>query len=112
CDSDGKSEGAPMAPPRSSSCGSGSVGERSILFDVVRPLRRNVGIGKDGLDWALWLAGAAVDALVGVDVVLIVRLVDTIDRADLDAAGVLGADTRFGDHVRHISSSGSGTVRK
>src|SRR5262249_18507528 len=51
---------------------------------------------EDGLPWALGLAGAAVDALVGMDVELVrerrlVRarvLVDAVDGADGDAAGV------------------------
>src|SRR5918993_2747418 len=55
--------------------------------------------GVDGLDGALRFAGAAVDALFGVDHEVVAGVVDAVYRADLDAALVLRADTRLGDHV-------------
>src|SRR5215210_3306485 len=56
-------------------------------------------LGVDSLDRAFWLAGPAVDALFGVDHEVVAGVVDAVDRADLDAALVLGADTRFRDHI-------------
>src|SRR5690606_1816673 len=77
-------------------------------FDVVRPLRRNVGIGEDRLNGTLGLARAAVDTLVGVDVELIFRLIDAVDRTHLDAACVFHGNAGFRDHVRHVRNSGAG----
>jgi hypothetical protein len=56
---------------------------------------------EDRLDRADRLAGAAVDAFVGVDVEHPLALVDAVDRAFLDAALVLDVDARFGDHIRY-----------
>src|SRR5690606_40439543 len=56
----------------------------------------------DSLTGTLGLAGAAVDALVGIDEVHVVCLVDAVHRADLHAAGVLGSDAWLRDHVRHV----------
>src|SRR5690606_40951306 len=46
---------------------------RPVLLDVVGPLRGDVGVREDRGDGALRLAGAAIDALVRVDVVLVLR---------------------------------------
>jgi len=61
-------------------------------------------LGVDGVDRALRLAGAAVDALVRVDVVLLILVgrVDAIDGSHGHAAGILEPDARFGDHVGHL----------
>ncbi len=61
-------------------------------------------LGEDGVDRALRLTRAAVDALVRVDVQLAVGAaveVDAVDRADGDARLVQHVDARLGDHVRH-----------
>src|SRR5690606_21328754 len=42
------------------------------------------------------------------DVELVVGFVDALDRADIDAGGVLSADARFCDDVGHTFLSGSG----
>jgi hypothetical protein len=73
----------------------------SVLLDVARPFSGDVCIRKDGLHRAFGLTGAAVDAFIGMDIELILGLVDTIYRADLDAAGVFGLDARLGDDVGH-----------
>src|SRR5690606_19211128 len=78
---------------------------RPVLLNVVGPLRGDVRIREDRGDGALRLAGAAIDTLVRVDVVLILALVDAVDRADLDAARVLGADAGLGDDVGHLGVS-------
>src|SRR5690606_28783488 len=78
-----------------------SVEISAVLLDVFVPLRRDVGVGEDRRHRTLGLAGAAVDALVRVDVVLILALVDTVHRAHFDAARVLRPDAGLGDHVWH-----------
>src|SRR5579872_4514945 len=56
---------------------------------------------KDRLDRAGWLASAAVDALVGVDVELPLALVDAVHRADRQAAFVLDPGADPGNDGRH-----------
>src|SRR5262249_16140789 len=54
------------------------------------------------------LAGAAVDALIRVNVehlVLVAVVVDAVHRANVDAGAVLRADARRGDYVRHFAVS-------
>jgi hypothetical protein len=74
----------------------------AVLLNVVRPFRGHVGVREDGRDRTLGLAGAAVDALVRVDVILVLAFIDAVHRTHLDAACVLGADARFSDHIWHI----------
>src|SRR3990172_8044513 len=74
-----------------------------VLGDVSLPLLRDVVLEVDCVHGTDRLAGGAVDAGRGVYEVLLVlfRGVDAVDRADVDAAGVLGADAGFGDDVGH-----------
>jgi hypothetical protein len=92
----------------------------AMLPDVTQQKGEVLGdfvLGVDSLDRALRLAGAAVDALFGVDHEVVAGVVDTVDRADLDATLVLRADTRLRNHVGHrvllseISRSGFIPVR-
>lgn len=84
-----------------------------IDLDVLVPFLGKVFFGVDGLHRALVHAQTAVDAGVGIDVEhlrvfelgFIFGGVDAIHRADFDTGGVLGADARFGDDVRHWSVS-------
>src|SRR2546427_12383782 len=73
----------------------------AVLLDEGGPLLRHAVVREDRLDRARRLAGLAVDALVGVDVELILPLVDAIDGTDLDAGLVLHPDAGLGDHERH-----------
>jgi len=86
------------------------AGPRSVL--VLEPERVDLGVflltvrhivlGEDGRDRADRLAGAAVDALIGVDVELAVYVfvvVDAVDGTDLDAGFVDGADTGLRNDV-------------
>src|SRR5215207_4001542 len=90
---------------RASSRGLGSVSQRSeaaqfaVLLSEALPLLRYGALVEDGVHWALGLAGAALDALVRVDVVHLLGLVDARDRADVNAAGVLLADAGLDDDV-------------
>src|SRR4051794_38440856 len=73
------------------------------------PLLRYQILREDGLDGTGRLARAAVDADLGIDVEhrifgessLVFPRVDAVDRADINAGGVLRSDTRFSDHVSH-----------
>jgi hypothetical protein len=70
---------------------------------VLSPLFRQIIFEEDCLDRTDLGTHAAVNALIGIDEILlsIIRGVDTIDGANLDAALILHADTRLGDYVRH-----------
>src|SRR6266851_4440071 len=57
--------------------------------------------GNDRVDRAFGNADGAVDALVRVDHQHVRALVEAIDRADVDAVGVLALDAAFGDDVGH-----------
>src|SRR5918992_2537382 len=75
-----------------------------VLGDEALPLVGHLFHGEDRLDGAGVDAEAAVDALLGVDVEhlpVLVLAVDAIDRADVDAGRVFGADAGFSDDVRH-----------
>src|SRR5690349_13006439 len=81
--------------------GSAVLEEFLVLLGERGPLLGDAVVREDRLDRAGRLAGLAVDALVGVDVELILPLVDAVDGADLDAGLVLHPDAGFGDHERH-----------
>src|SRR5205085_11083502 len=79
---------------------------------------RHLVVGEDGVDRAGGLAGAAVDAGVGIDVEVlhagearVVLLgVDAVHRADVNAARVLRADAFLRDDARHVlAPAGHGT---
>src|SRR5262249_17684358 len=77
--------------------------ELLVHLNELLPVRRRLVLGEDGLDGADGLAGAAVDALIGMDVEHGLALVDAIHGADLDAGLVFHVDARFRDDVRHYS---------
>src|ERR1035438_6297397 len=64
-------------------------------------------LGEDGVHRAGIDAGAAIDALVRIDVdhAVLVDLVDAVDRAHLDARLVLEVDAGLGDDVGHHPES-------
>ena len=61
----------------------------------------HVVLGEDRLDRALGDAQRAVDALVGIDDQHVRALAKAVDRADIDAVGVLALDAALGDDVGH-----------
>jgi hypothetical protein len=67
------------------------------------PLVRQRVLGEDRLHGTLRLAGAAVDALLGVDDEDPVGVVDAVDRAHVDTGAVFDVDAGFGDDVRHCA---------
>ena len=83
-----------------SSCGKCAHAVLAKKTAIKIPARKNAA-REDRLHRALGLARATVDALVGVDVELILSLVDAVDRTYLDATGVLRVDARLGDDVCH-----------
>ena len=84
-----------------------AVGEQEL-----GPLLREVVLEEDGFDGADFGADATVDALIGIDEVLLLGVVgvDAVDGADLDARGVLDADAWFADHIRHPEIAFLGTL--
>src|SRR5215469_1625880 len=117
CDSDydaGTRERVPVNSSKRQRPGSGLGGGldagivlEELLVDVrvLLPLGGQFVVDEDGLDRADGLAGAAVDALIRMDVEHRVALVDAIHRADLDAGLVLDVDAGFRDHIRHLATS-------
>src|SRR4029077_17917452 len=80
-----------------------------VDLGVFGPLSRELVLGEAGVDRAGLYTGIAVDALVGIDVEHLDRVVsgliggrvDAVHRTNLDTRVVLGADARLGDHVGH-----------
>jgi hypothetical protein len=71
----------------------------TVLLRVALPLIRHGALMENGVDGAFGFACAALDALIGVDVVHVRCLVNARDRADIHAARVFLADARLNDHV-------------
>src|SRR5450631_4933673 len=77
------------------------VEELDVGLVEVLPLLRGVVLVEDGLNRADGLAGAAVDALVRVNVERALALVDAVDGTFLDAGLVLDVDARLSDDISH-----------
>ena len=75
--------------------------ERVVDFDKRLPLLRQRILGKDCFNRALRFACPAVDALLWIDDQDALRLVDAVDRADVDAREIFDVDARLRDDVRH-----------
>src|ERR1700754_2694716 len=105
--------GRPFVQLRRSVLGSPALVVVRVDLRVFGPLGRQLVLGEAGVDRAGLDAGVAVDALIGIDVEhldrvvvgLVGRRVDAVDRAYLDARVVLGADARLGYDVGHSESS-------
>src|SRR5260370_380936 len=76
-----------------------------VLRDIGLPLRWRVFLREDRRHRALGLARAAVDALVGMDVELVLALVDAVHRTNVHAGSVFDVDAGFRDDVRHPDGS-------
>jgi hypothetical protein len=72
-----------------------------VLLEIAGPLLRDVRIGEDRLDGTLRLTGTTIDALVRLNIELVVALVDAVHRAHLDAASVFRVEARLGNDVSH-----------
>src|SRR5438477_8597843 len=77
------------------------LGELGIDGDPVALRGRDVILGKNRLDGALGNAQGAVDALLGIDHQHVGSLAKAVDRAHVDAVGVLALDAALGDDVCH-----------
>src|ERR1019366_8990692 len=75
-----------------------------VRLVVVLPLIGDVVLVEDGLHRADRLAGAAVHALVRVDIEHALALVDAVDRAFLDARPVEHIDAWLRNDVRHVGT--------
>src|SRR6187549_2027917 len=99
----------PNPPMETSGSAKGALEVGGIEGGEALPLRRDLLLRVDRVDRASLDARVAVDALVGIDVELLVRVVvgllggrmDAIHRADLHTRVVLLADARLRDHVGH-----------
>ena len=80
-----------------------------VLRDVIRPLTRRFVEREDRFDRAGRHAGAAIDALVGMNIEHLDRRkrrfvlpgMNTVDRTDVHARGILGADAWLANDIRH-----------
>ena len=83
-----------------------------VDLDERLPLVGQRVLREDRLDGALRLAGAAVDALLGVDHEHPAGLVDAVHGADVDAGLVFDVDAGLGDDVRHGPTLAKRSVRR
>src|SRR6266508_1271655 len=78
-----------------------------VLVDlgVVLPLVRDRIFWEDRAHRTNRLTCTAVDALIGMDEVHLVRVscINAVNRTDVQAARVLHIDARFSDHIRHFA---------
>src|SRR5215510_5951946 len=74
-----------------------------VDLDIFTPFFRHFVVDENGVYRAGGNAGAAVDAIVRIDIEhrVLVIAVDTIHRTNIDAAFVLDADAGLRDHVGH-----------
>src|SRR5438132_10799199 len=74
------------------------LGELGVDGNPVALRGRDVILGKNRLDGALRHAQRAVDALLGIDHQHLGSLAKAVDRAHVDAVGVLALDAALGDY--------------
>jgi hypothetical protein len=72
-----------------------------ILLDIRRVLRRDVFLGENRGYRTFGLARTTVDAFVGMDVKLVLNLIDTVHRTDIYTGAVLHPNACFDDHISH-----------
>src|ERR1700736_3635356 len=90
---------------------------RCALATDIRPLPRifgvqgepflaaGLGVGHDGMRWALRLAHTAVDAFIGMDDEHVLPFVETVNRANGYAIHMFAVDAILGDDIGHAMSS-------
>jgi hypothetical protein len=83
------------------------VEDLPILFDEGGVLWWNILFGEDCRDRTLRLAGAAIDAFVGVDVELVLPFVDAIHRTHIHAGAVLHPNAGLDNYISHPAKSSS-----
>src|SRR5690606_24153478 len=77
------------------------LAQLGVDVDILHLIRRQLVLGENGLGRAFWLAQGAVDALIGIDYKEIRAFVEAIDRANLNAVGVLALNTVIGNNKSH-----------
>jgi hypothetical protein len=82
----------------------------AIDLNVLLQIRWHVLFRKNRGHWAFRLAGTTVYAFVRMDEELVWSLINTIDRAHVDAGAVLGVLAGFGYYVRHVVPGGASTA--
>jgi len=86
--------------------------EIGVHFDILLPLAGNGRLFKNSGNGAGGFAGSAVDALIGIDVellsgiesLLVLSGMNTVNWADVYTRSVFDADTRLGDNIGHSLS--------
>ena len=90
----------------------------SVEGDELLEILRHTGILKDRLDWALSLTRATMDTLIRINhehtgivalsgatelvvKLLLLDVVEAVDRANLDARTILGSQTIYSNYVSH-----------
>ena len=73
-----------------------------VLGYVLGPFRRHIFFREYRRDRALRLTCSAVDALVGMNIELVLSLIDAVDGANINAGSVLDTYAWFGDDVGHL----------
>jgi hypothetical protein len=74
----------------------------AVLSSEALPFAWQVFFWEDCADGASWDASAAVNALVWVNVELVVAFVDTFNWANFDAGAVFGSDAGLGNNMSHF----------
>jgi hypothetical protein len=82
----------------------GLAEELDVLLDIACPVIGDIFLWENSLNWALRLTGSTIDALVGVDVVLILALVNAIGRAHVNTRGVFYSNTWFTNDTGHTAA--------
>jgi len=79
------------------------MGFIGVDLNVLLLISRNFSIHIDGVHGADRLAGAALNALIRVDVELVftIELIDTVNGTDADAGFVFNVNAGFGNNERH-----------
>ncbi len=74
----------------------------TVLGSKALPFAGQVFFWENRADWASWDTSAAVNALVWVNVELVVAFVDTLDWANFDAGTVFCSDAGLGNNMSHF----------
>jgi hypothetical protein len=68
----------------------------------------HVVLGENGFDRALGNAECAIDAFIRIDDQKVGTFPEAVDRADIDAVGILATDATLGDNIGHCRESLAG----
>jgi hypothetical protein len=74
----------------------------AVFSDKALLVGGNIFFWEDGADRASRNASATVNALVWVDVELVVAFIDALDGANFDAGAIFGSNAGLGNHMSHF----------